>query len=303
MDYSCQDIPMWLGINHQPLNFDIYLSQVIDVPRTQSLEVPPYDFKLELEALERVDRLIERGRLDEEQKQAVRNKRNSEQQIINNRNLQELLEQDNPPYYNNTISVPVTVGSTIHLTSATDNSQMQEEEETIQKQQQQESSVLNPTVVGFPIYSLEAGSSSTNTASLPPPTCPTEIVSTQSKCYFEQPSSSTMHDNLSPAADSNDINKMTATEATLTTATTASTTNCDSAKSSDRQIGTCGTKSSQSSDNSSNKQEPKVNYINPREFEELHYDPFDHLELQTIDELRELNLVFQASFANQASKQ
>lgn len=43
------------------------------------------------------------------------------------------------------------------------------------------------------------------------------------------------------------------------------------------------------------------NLINLGDFEDTHYNPFDHLELQTIDELRELDLVFQASYANQAN--
>lgn len=50
---------MRLDIRYQPLNFDIYLSQVIEVPRT-SLQEQPYDFHSENEALERVDQIIER---------------------------------------------------------------------------------------------------------------------------------------------------------------------------------------------------------------------------------------------------
>lgn len=60
MDYSCRDIPMRLDVRHQPLNFDIYLSQVIEVPIT-SLQEHPYDFRLENEALCTVDQIIERN--------------------------------------------------------------------------------------------------------------------------------------------------------------------------------------------------------------------------------------------------
>lgn len=46
-----------------------------------------------------------------------------------------------------------------------------------------------------------------------------------------------------------------------------------------------------------------ANQVNPRDFEDIHYNPFDHLELQTIDELRELDLVFQASYAAEKPKE
>lgn len=65
MDYSCRDIPMILDIRYQPLNFDIYFSQVIEVPRT-SLQEQPYDFKSENEALEKVDQIIERTQRENE---------------------------------------------------------------------------------------------------------------------------------------------------------------------------------------------------------------------------------------------
>lgn len=48
--------------------------------------------------------------------------------------------------------------------------------------------------------------------------------------------------------------------------------------------------------------EAPANNINPSDFEDIHYDPFDHFELQTIDERRELDLVFRASYADQALK-
>jgi len=48
MDDSCRDIPRRLDIKNQPLEFDINLSQVMEVPRTPTLEVPPYNFKLEM---------------------------------------------------------------------------------------------------------------------------------------------------------------------------------------------------------------------------------------------------------------
>lgn len=41
-----------------------------------------------------------------------------------------------------------------------------------------------------------------------------------------------------------------------------------------------------------------TNLVNPCDFEDSSFNPFDHVELQTIDELRELDLVFQASYAN-----
>lgn len=72
MDYSCRDIPMILDIRYQPLDFDIYFSQVIEVPRT-SLQEQPYDFRSENEALEKVDQIIERTQRENEDFKSILN--------------------------------------------------------------------------------------------------------------------------------------------------------------------------------------------------------------------------------------
>lgn len=173
MDYSCRDIPMRLDIRHQPLNFDIYLSQDIDLPRT-SLDEPPYNFQLEVEALERVDMMLVRTRQEHESNEG-----------------------------------PHILKEQIPSTSNDDSSNLS----NIQQIPHQDP---------------------------PPPSCPTEALLTPIKSTYAL---------ISPAEKP---------------ATNGST----------------------------------LNRINPQDFEDMHYNPFDHLELQTIDELRELDLVFQASYAN-----
>jgi hypothetical protein len=168
MDQSCQDIPMRLDIKHQPLNFDIYLEQEIDIPKT-SIDEKPYDFQLELDALNRVDQIIGR--------------------------------------------------------------------------------TLNTGTKCAVITSDRQNDPLTQAAIVPSPSCPMEVPLTPMKY------------SIGPI-----------------------TTNCNS-------------------NQESNSNRSTVNQINPHEFEEIHYNPFDHLELQTIDELKELDLVFQASYANRASKQ
>lgn len=163
MDYNCRDIPMRLDIRYQPLDFEIYLSQAIEVPRT-SLQEPPYDFHLESEALQIVDQILERTQVE-----------------------------------NGTIS---TINSEDTLTNKT-----------------------VPKEIG----------------TLPHPSCPTEIPLTPIKS------------SISPQSSENDNPQPT-------------------------------------------------NLINLRDFEDTHYNPFDHLELQTIDERRELDLVFQATATNNAKK-
>lgn len=182
MDYNCTDIPMRLDIRHQPLNFDIYLSQVIEIPRT-CLEDPPYDFRIESEALQIVDRILERTQSANETLRPVETV--NENPVINS---------------NNECSENTTTSRTAPTEFAT-----------------------------VP----------------PPPSCPTEVPLTPIKSSVT--SISSVNDNTQPAS------------------------------------GTSG------------------NLINLGDFEDTHYNPFDHLELETIDELRELDLVFQASYANQAN--
>lgn len=172
---------MRLDIRYQPLNFDIYLSQVIEVPST-CLQEPPYDFRLESEALQIVDRIIERTQTE-------------------NGTLR----------YQEQASKKLAIYSTDEYRDDTTNNK------TIPK---------------------EIGT-------LPPPSCPTEIPLTPIKSSF------------SPVSSGNDNSQ--ATNSTV------------------------------------------GSLINLGDFEDTHYNPFDQLELQTIDELRELDLVFQASYANQAN--
>lgn len=191
---------MRLSIKYQPLNFDIYLSQVIDIPRT-SIEEPPYNFQLELGAIERVEQIIKRTKVNEIAK-------TDEQQ-------HDLLEQRQTS------------------TSTTQNEKC--------NSHKSESSSGQNAAIAFPFN---------NTAIIPSPSCPIETPLTPIKCTVD-----------------------------------STTNNTDNKTNSNQQL-----------------DRPQVNQVNPKEFEEIHYNPFDHLELQTIDELRELDLVFQASYANQAAK-
>lgn len=237
MDQSCRDIPMRLDVKHQPLNFDIYLSQVIDVPKT-SIDDPPYNFQLELEALEIVDRIIERT-TQEQRKQT---------DCEEPQTIRDLMDHDQ-------ILTPTTV---------TQNGQC--------NSQIAIDSSLTPTPSSFqfPAFNNQirptasAANTSNNTIAtkppLLPPSCPIETPLTPVKCFIE------------PNSTTNSANSNTSSNANIS-----------------------------NQENNSDKQ--TVNQINPKDFEEIHYNPFDHLELQTIDELRELDLVFQASYANQASKQ
>lgn len=178
MDYSGRDIPMRLDVKHQPLNFDIYLSQNIDIPKT-SLDEEPYNFQLELEALQKVDQILKR------KQEEIPEAKTDEQEELALEDIQEQPEGEN--------SSP---GQLMSFNEA-----------------------------------------------IPPPSCPIEAPLTPIKStYF-------------------------------------------------------------GSNPSKPEPEPPVagSLVNPRDFEEIHYNPFDHLALQTIDELRELDLVFQASYANQAT--
>ena len=192
---------MRLDIRHQPLNFDIYLSQVIDVPRT-SIDEPAYNFKLELEALEKVDEIIQRT-------QSINPEGNTPIGLVQDNDIQDIIEQN----------TNITTTSTSERTEKCN------------------------------IHHSELASrfttQSNNTATLLTPSCPIEVPLTPIKCTVDSTTS--------------------------------------------------GISSQQNDDR------PTVNQINPRDFEEMGYNPFDHLELQTIDELRELDLVFQASYANQAN--
>jgi len=303
---------MRLDIKNQPLDFDIYLSQVIEVPRTPTLEVPPYNFKLELDALELVDRIIAREHLNEQRKEQNDSVAISNQhlpiQTSGGCNPTELIEQVNPPYYNDILSVPVTVASPSPLSCAI-NSQASSKAKV-----QQESSQIEPsahehrTIEEFvPLKPL-----------IPPPTCPVEESLAPSKCFTnpeQEPSTSaavlmnnsqTTQTVKSVDTDQLVIGTAEKKRSPISELDVNTLTDCDQNKS---YKDSCFIDTSQLSQNEIRKPDKEtdkdkvVNRINPREFEELHYNPFDHLELQTIDELRELNLVFQASFADQASKQ
>ena len=232
MDQSCRDIPMRLDIKHQPLNFDIYLSQVIDIPKT-SLEEPPYDFKLERDALDRVDQIIERT-----------TKKFKDADCEEHKNFQYLMNQ-------NTILTPTTVAHNEQCNSQTQfNSSSTSTKSSFQYPASDNQD--QPTAIA------------STSAIIPPPSCPAETPLTPIKCFIEP-----------------------------TTTTSTATAN--------------GTNSTATNSNNSNQEnntdKSTVNQINPRDFEDMHYNPFDHIELQTIDELKELDLVFQASYANQTSKQ
>lgn len=198
MDYNCRDIPMKLDIKFQPLDFDIYLSQVIDVPIT-SLEQEPYNFQLEIEALKRVDYILERTQKEEQDR------------------LTKLNESIIKPEPLNNIPSPNSSDLNININN---NHQ-----------------------------TLENNSNHIVNSLTPSPSCPTETPLTPMK------------------------------------------TNITSGNSNDKL------------ETSKEEEKSKMNKVNPRDFEDMHYNPFDHLELQTIDELRELDLVFQASYANPSGNQ
>lgn len=176
MDHYCQDIPMKLDVKHQPLNFDIYLNNRVEIPRT-SIDEEPYDFRLEIDALNRVNKILDRNK----RKPEIYDERQEE---------------------------------TSELGDQHDFQQHQQQEQQPQQDlcQQSIENLTEPVA--------------TSAAPLTP-----------------------IKSNLVP----------------------------DSETETSRQNGTTSQQ------------------INPREFEEVHYNPFDHLELQTIDERRELDLIFKAS--------
>jgi hypothetical protein len=242
MDQSCQDIPMRLDIKHQPLNFDIYLEQVIDIPKT-SINEPPYDFRLEVEALRRVDRIIERTL--EGTKHAV----------INADQQDDLLTcPDQSPLLRFTTT---TTSTTTPATVTQINEQCNSQSLPL------EPSTNNSADTFHKVPAPQA-------AIAPPPSCPMEVPLTPIKCFMEP---------------------YTIPEGTLSRTTMV-------APSATNKVTNCN-----SNQETSNSDRSTVNQINPQDFEEMHYNPFDHLELQTIDERKELDLVFQASYANRASKQ
>lgn len=234
---------MRLDVKYQPLNFDIYLSQVIDVPKT-SLDEAPYDFTQEQKALRIVDSML--GRATAELEDAANGGRH---------NPKDLLDED-------PMLMPTTInqGSDQQCNSqSTSNSSS-----TLTSKQPLQPQALQDQI--RPVSTLSTTSTITNSIGtnafpsssifLPPPSCPIETPLTPIKCLIEPTSENSMASSV-------------------------------------------GNKSNQETGS----REQTVNQINPLEFEEMHYNPFDHLELQTIDERRELDLVFQASYADQASKQ
>lgn len=199
MDYSCRDIPMRLDIRYQPLNFDIYLSQVINIPYT-SLNEEPYNFQLENNALEIVNNILERTQ--------------KEQELSNKKVKTDIIEPIEPLQ-------PIEPSSS--------SVQLEEPSNHLKFNQQ----AMIPTNV-----------------SRITPTCPTD-------------------------------------DTPLTPIRTSSL--------SIPMIPQCNTIIEQQK---SSIQSENINQINPEDFEDIHYNPFDQIELQTIDELKELDLVFQASYAN-----
>lgn len=67
MNNTYEDVPMQLDPKHQPLDFGIYLSQLVRISRaTYTLYEEPYTFKLEKDALKMVEQLLKgRGPLIE----------------------------------------------------------------------------------------------------------------------------------------------------------------------------------------------------------------------------------------------
>lgn len=222
---------MRLDIRYQPLDFEIYLSQVIDIPRT-SIEEPPYNFQLELEALDRVDQIIERTK----PKDIVA----PPEQVDLTQESSSLLEQETNSNINSTEPTITTIAN------EKCNSQQQ-----IAKESSPTSSQLAP-----------AGPNTNGSSSSAFPFSNKAIIHSQS-CPIETP--------LTPIKCTVESNKTT---------NNSNENNENSNRPADRQ---------------------PVNQINVRDFEDSHYNPFDHLELQTIDERRELELVFQPSYADQAN--
>lgn len=156
MDYSCQDIPMRLDIRYQPLNFDIYLSQVIEVPRT-SLQEQPYDFHSENEALERVDQIIERTQRENKDLNLILDTNSTKSQIpseptsdCNNISDTDAINQN---LVNNVLVAPPScptetpltpIKSTVIPTSSSDGSSATATNSQEQQQKQSEAPLFNP---------------------------------------------------------------------------------------------------------------------------------------------------------------
>lgn len=201
MDFACcRDIPMFVDIRHAPLNFDVYINQILDVPKT-SAESEAYDFSKETKALSLVDGIILRTAKE-------------------HRELSETVQADSTQNEDTAID---------HCDKNTqlDNESQSEPARAKTKVAGTASSIVIPLLI---------------------PSCPTDTPLTPIK--------------------SSDL---------------GSPSNATSNKSETQ---------TQASSNST------TNRVNPKEFEDLHFNPFDHLELQTIDERKELDLVFRASYAN-----
>lgn len=257
MDYNCRDIPMKLDVNHQPLNFDIYLNHRIVIPRT-CIDERPYDFQIELDALEKVNNILERSVsssvINDSKPSPTTNKTDAiitnEPEINGSTLMNHILETEAP-----TIDTPTdpTIPPPIppHRTLCNDLSL-----------KHTTPAPMNPTLPETP----QSISVSLVTVQ---PTCPREMPLMPTKNLIT--ATKTMNDGIDTTEYSNNSNSIT----------------------------------QQRANKSDNIQYPnqatQVNQINLRDFEDIHYNPFDHLELQTIDERRELGLVFQAQYAKSSS--
>lgn len=230
---------MKLDVKHQPLNFDIYINHNVIIPRT-SLEDEPYTFHTELDAIEQVNRILQRtvseGNHVNKNSQSVPQDLDSD---VNNKNLN----------VNGAFVLPETLSLSM---------------DTIDKQVQPPPVPPHRTDICSSIYTQPPPPIPlhTNSISMTMPSCPTEIP-------------------LMPI-------KMTTTNITV----------CNRSDQNSIQD------SLNKSENVGNQQSTiAVNHVNPRDFEDTHYNPFDHLQLQTIDERRELGLVFQALHAESSSEE
>lgn len=252
---------MRLDIKYQPLDFEVYLSQVIDIPRVSSLEQPPYTFQLEKEALEKVDQILERTKREAQELEDRIKSRGQQEQVAAAFGTIAQSTIDNAI---NRIDIETsdTIDTTQALKQAT-NYETLDDPPPSQQQiplgppphlQQMPTVALPPTTdITIPLVPTN---STTKTPLLPVPSCPTETP-------------------------------LTPIKSDLATNDTTNNTDLQQNQQQQQSQETVGTNN--------------LNRVNPIDFEEINYNPFDHLELQTIDELRELNLVFQASYANQAN--
>lgn len=256
MDYNCRDIPMKLDVNHQPLNFDIYLNHRIVIPKT-CIEEKPYDFQIELDALEKVNTILERtvssGVINNSQLSPTTDTTTDQTNIgeIEGVGLNHIFESGSP-----TIDTQTDLSSPPPIPP----------HKTLCNNQLSDSISIPPLDQAHPEISQSTNSFTTVTVQ---PTCPREMPLMPTKNPIT--ATKTTNDSVDSTDHLSNSNSITQEQANKS----------DNIHKSD--------------------QGSQVNQINPRDFEDIHYNPFDHLELQTIDERRELGLVFQALHAKSSS--